>query len=272
MLLVAFFLGTQLLRWKPLLLVLFSQIVGVGWLVQTGLWATGALTAYMSLRRRRRMKRAPAEVTTIDFAGLALRAAIWTIVVLAALHRLGINVSAVVTGLGIGGIVVALAAQSVLKDLLASLSILLDRPFGVGDVLGVDEFRGSVEKVALKTTRMRSRPDGQLILSNTDLLASRIRNFGRMTERRVAFTVGIRSRLLRAVADTAVFMDIQERIDLRVFVGFAEHGIRFAYPTQTLYLAETHGPPESPALQGPEAAEYYAPAPARPRRPAAVDD
>src|SRR5690606_4440431 len=98
---------------------------------------------------------------------------------------------ALVAGLGIGGIAVALAAQSVLADLLASLSIVLDRPFVVGDVLGIDDFNGSVEKVGLKTTRMRSQSGEELIFSNTDLLASRIRNYGRMVERRVAFTVGV---------------------------------------------------------------------------------
>lgn len=280
LLLVALFVGAQLLEWKPLLLGLFSRAAAVGWLLQVGLWCTGALRAYLDLRRERRLKDDPAEVATIDFTGFVMRAAVWTIVLLTAFDNLGINVSALVAGLGIGGIAVALAAQSVLADLLASLSIVLDRPFVVGDVLGIDDFNGSVEKVGLKTTRMRSQSGEELIFSNTDLLASRIRNYGRMVERRVAFTVGVTYQTpaskLRSIPGTlrsaieaerdvrferahfqgygdfallfeavyhvlspdfALHMDIRERINLSIFERFSESGIQFAYPTQTLYVA-----------------------------------
>lgn len=280
LLLVALFVGAQLLEWKPLLLGLFSRAAAVGWLVQVGLWCTGALRAYLDVRRERRLRDDPAEVATIDFTGFVLRTAVWTIVLLTAFDNLGINVSALVAGLGIGGIAVALAAQSVLADLLASLSIVLDRPFVVGDVLGIDDFNGSVEKVGLKTTRMRSQSGEELIFSNTDLLASRIRNYGRMVERRVAFTVGVTYQTpaskLRSIPGTlrsaieaernvrferahfqgygdfallfeavyhvlspdfALHMDIRERINLSIFERFGESGIQFAYPTQTLYVA-----------------------------------
>lgn len=280
LLLVALFVGAQLLEWKPLLLGLFSRAAAVGWLVQVGLWCTGALRAYLDVRRERRLRDDPAEVATIDFTGFVLRTAVWTVVLLTAFDNLGINVSALVAGLGIGGIAVALAAQSVLADLLASLSIVLDRPFVVGDVLGIDDFNGSVEKVGLKTTRMRSQSGEELIFSNTDLLASRIRNYGRMVERRVAFTVGVTYQTpaskLRSIPGTlrsaieaernvrferahfqgygdfallfeavyhvlspdfALHMDIRERINLSIFERFGESGIQFAYPTQTLYVA-----------------------------------
>jgi small-conductance mechanosensitive channel len=96
-----------------------------------------------------------------------------------------------VAGLGVGGIAVALAAQNILGDLFASLSIVLDRPFVLGDFLIVDDLMGSVEEIGLKTTRVRSLSGEQLVFSNTDLLNSRIRNYGRMFERRVVFQLGV---------------------------------------------------------------------------------
>jgi small-conductance mechanosensitive channel len=99
--------------------------------------------------------------------------AIWSLVLLVALDNLGIDVTALVAGLGIGGIAVALAAQNVLGDLFASLSITFDKPFLVGDFLIVDDHLGSVEDIGVKSTRLRSLSGEQIILSNADLLKSR---------------------------------------------------------------------------------------------------
>jgi len=94
-----------------------------------------------------------------------------------------------VAGLGVGGIAVALALQNILGDVFASMSILLDKPFVTGDFITVDELMGTVEHVGLKTTRLRSLSGEQLVFANSDLLKSRIRNYQRMEERRVAFAV-----------------------------------------------------------------------------------
>jgi small-conductance mechanosensitive channel len=103
----------------------------------------------------------------------------------------GVNLTALVASLGVGGIAVALALQNILADLFASLTISLDKPFLLGDFIKVDGFLGVVEKVGLKTTRIRSLAGEQLIFSNNDLLSSRIQNYKRMQERRVAFTIGV---------------------------------------------------------------------------------
>jgi small-conductance mechanosensitive channel len=110
---------------------------------------------------------------------------------LLALDNLGFDITALVAGLGIGGIAVALAVQSVLGDLFASLSIVLDKPFVIGDFIIVDQYLGTVEHVGLKTTRIRSLSGEQVIFSNSDLLTSRVRNFKRMYERRIVFEVGV---------------------------------------------------------------------------------
>ena len=187
-----------------------------------------------------------------------------------------------VAGLGVGGIAVALATQNILGDLFASLSIVLDKPFVIGDFLIVGDFMGSVEYVGLKTTRLRSLSGEQLVFSNTDLLGSRIRNYGRMYERRVVFKLGVtyqtpREKLSRIPAiireaietqdnsrfdrshfqaygdfslnfesvyyigspDYNLYMDVQQAVNLRIHERFEEESIEFAYPTQTLFVAQT---------------------------------
>jgi small-conductance mechanosensitive channel len=103
----------------------------------------------------------------------------------------GVEVDALIASLGIGSVAVALAVQNILGDLFASLSIALDQPFVVGDFVTVDEYGGTVEHIGLKSTRVRSLTGDQLVFSNSDLLGSRIRNYGRMEERRVSFALGV---------------------------------------------------------------------------------
>lgn len=122
---------------------------------------------------------------------LAFRTAIWALVVLLALDNLGIDITALVTGLGIGGIAAALAINNILGDLFASLSIILDDPFEVGDFIIVGDLMGTVEKIGIKSTRVRSLTGEQIVFANADLLGSRIRNYKRMQERRVVFPLGI---------------------------------------------------------------------------------
>lgn len=116
---------------------------------------------------------------------------LYACVVLLALDNMGVDVTALVAGLGIGGIAVALALQNVLSDLFASLSITLDKPFVVGDFIVVGTEVGTIERIGIKTTRVRSLSGEQLVFSNNDLLTARIRNFKRMQERRIVFQFGV---------------------------------------------------------------------------------
>ncbi|MDP4645196.1 MAG: mechanosensitive ion channel family protein [Opitutales bacterium] len=119
------------------------------------------------------------------------RLIIWAIALLLVVDNLGYDVTALVAGLGITGIAVALALQNILGDLFASLSIVLDKPFVIGDFIIVGDLLGVVERIGLKTTRVRSLSGEQLIFSNSDLLSSRVRNFKQMQERRIAFSIGV---------------------------------------------------------------------------------
>jgi small-conductance mechanosensitive channel len=189
--LIALYVASRLLapgRWTVTLL---PQIATIGLVLQLGLWATAALTTFLTLRRARQLAADPSTVAAMDLVGFLLRLVVWAAVLLLLLDNLGVNITTLIAGLGVGGIAVALAAQSVLGDLFASLSIVLDKPFVVGDFIAVADFMGSVEHVGLKTTRLRSLSGEQVVFSNTDLLGSRIRNYGRMYERRVVSSIGV---------------------------------------------------------------------------------
>lgn len=114
-----------------------------------------------------------------------------TILLLLVLANLNVEITPLITGLGIGGIAIALAAQSILGDLFASLSILFDKPFQVGDFIVVGDMSGTVEKIGVKSTLVRSISGEQIVFRNTDLLGSRIRNFQRLEERRIVFTINL---------------------------------------------------------------------------------
>ncbi|MFC1807301.1 mechanosensitive ion channel family protein [Candidatus Omnitrophota bacterium] len=120
-----------------------------------------------------------------------IRIIVWALAVVFFLDNLGFKISAVIAGLGVGGIAIALAAQAVLGDLFSYFSILFDRPFEIGDFIIMDDYLGAVEYIGIKTTRIRSLGGEQLIFSNTDLTNSRVRNYKRMEQRRVLFKLGV---------------------------------------------------------------------------------
>ncbi len=117
--------------------------------------------------------------------------AISVVSVVVILENLGVNVSALMAGLGIGGIAIGLAAQGVFRDLFSSMSIILDKPFQTGDFIIAGTTMGTVERIGLQNTRIRSLSGEQLVVSNTDLVSSRVQNYKRMFERRVVFSIGV---------------------------------------------------------------------------------
>lgn len=280
----AFFVGSRIWSLPEYADLQIGRVFMIATLLQTGIWAVKGLLKVIDIRRENELEDNPGAVAAMDVLSFVARVGVWSVVILVMLDNLGVNVTTLVAGLGVGGIAVALAAQNILGDLFASLSIVLDKPFVVGDFLSVGEFLGSVEKVGIKTTRVRSLSGEQLIFANNDLLNSRIRNYGRMFERRVVFSIGVTyqttAEQLRAVQeilrdaieaqekvrfdrahfqkygdfalifeivyfvlspDYNAYMDIQQAINLTIFERFAENGIEFAYPTQTLYLSQTAG-------------------------------
>lgn len=188
---VALFAGSLLLVVPVRVAEIVRQATVFTLLLQIGVWGGVAIRTYVERYAARRLAHDAASVTTVRAVGFLATMALGAVLVLMALANLGINITALVAGLGIGGIAIALALQNILGDLFASLSIVLDKPFVENDFIVVGEMKGTVENVGLKTTRLRSLSGEQLVISNSDLLSSRIRNFKRMSERRVALSVGV---------------------------------------------------------------------------------
>jgi small-conductance mechanosensitive channel len=160
--------------------------------LEVGILATAALRFW--LREQQAANAGPEgrpEVPTLTIVDFVARVLIWLLVGLVALDNLGVNITALLTGLGIGGIAVALAVQNVLGDLFASLSIALDKPFLPGDSIELDNVVGTVEHIGIKSTRIRSVNGELVVVSNADLLKSRVRNYGRAAERRKLFQLCI---------------------------------------------------------------------------------
>jgi small-conductance mechanosensitive channel len=170
---------------------LINTLTVLAIILQGGVWGTRAIAFFLNRTLKGRMEEDPAGATMVTPTIFLIRLVVWSLVLLLVLDNLGVDVTALVTGLGIGGIAIALALQTILGDLFASLSIVLDKPFVLGDFVVINEFAGTVEHVGLKTTRVRSLSGEQIVFSNSDLLNSRIRNFKRMFERRILFTVGV---------------------------------------------------------------------------------
>jgi small-conductance mechanosensitive channel len=187
---VALFFAEKWLELPPKADRIFEAIIVAGIAVQLALWAAAALRFGLE-HHYRGTGNEPGSSPAIGVLLFGGQLVIWAVFVLLALDNLGINITALVAGLGIGGIAIALAVQTLLGDLLGSLSIAMDKPFMIGDALRIDDIEGTVEHIGIKSTRLRSVTGEQVILSNADVLKSRVRNLGRMPERRVLFRLQI---------------------------------------------------------------------------------
>jgi small-conductance mechanosensitive channel len=231
---VGAYLGARTLEFPEELWVAFTRVIVVIGLIQSGLWVGALVRSLLETYRREQLADDPAAATTVGAMTFLLRLAVWAVVLVLALDNLGVDITALITGLGIGGIAIALAVQNVLGDLFASLSIVLDKPFVIGDTLAIDEHIGKVEHVGLKSTRIRSLAGEQLVFSNSDLLKSRIRNFGRLFERRMVFTIGVtyqtaRNKLERIPTMLREIIERQERtrFDRAHFRTYADSSLNF---------------------------------------------
>jgi small-conductance mechanosensitive channel len=159
--------------------------------LQAVFWGLAAIRSWSKNYLQEKVESDQSSTAAIGLLSTAIQAGFIVVVLLFALSNLGIDIMALVAGLGVGGIAVALAAQNILGDLLASLSIVLDKPFLIGDFIVVEDKSGTVENIGIKTTRVRSLSGEQVVFSNKDLLENRVQNFKRMWERRVVQKVGV---------------------------------------------------------------------------------
>jgi small-conductance mechanosensitive channel len=187
LLILALYLAEQILTLPAKVDRVFDIVIIVGAWIQVGIWATAALRFLI----QRRSGTDPGAATSISILMFVAQLLLWAVLVLLALDNLGVNITALVAGLGVGGIAVALAVQTLLGDLFGSLSIAFDKPFAVGDFLKIDDIEGTVEHIGLKSTRLRSVTGEQIVIANADVLKSRVRNLGRMAERRMLFKLQV---------------------------------------------------------------------------------
>jgi len=207
-------------------------IVTLVTLLQIAWWGHGMMRFWVRRVIARRTESDIGSVTAIRTFGTIGLVALWVVILLAVIATLGIDVTALVAGLGIGGIAIALAVQNIVGDLFASVSIIVDKPFIVGDFIQVEDLLGSVQHIGLKTTRLNSLSGEQLIFGNGDLLKSRIHNYKRMSERRVVFTIrveyGTAQELVEKIPDmirTAIKSQSPVRLDRAHFKEYGESGL-----------------------------------------------
>jgi small-conductance mechanosensitive channel len=188
---IAFRAATHLLvmqdELKP---YLHDMVMLVVWM-QVGLWGRGLVLFGIKQMVRSKPADDPARTMGAAVLGFIGQFIIWAVALLMFLESTGKSVTTLIASLGVGGIAIALAAQNILGDLFASITILLDKPFVVGDSIALGDFQGSVEHIGIKTTRLRSVNGEQIVIGNQDLVSSRLRNFKRLVERRCQFTIGV---------------------------------------------------------------------------------
>lgn len=127
----------------------------------------------------------------ITLVGKIAKGILWVMGILLILSNLGFNITSLIAGLGIGGIAIALALQNILGDLFSSFAIYFDKPFVVGDYISLGEHKGSVERIGIKTTRLRGPQGEEISISNQELTSARVKNFKKMEQRRIAFSFGV---------------------------------------------------------------------------------
>lgn len=216
------------------LLPVLNGGVAIAVLLQAGLWGNRAIVRGLEHALRRPHATDAAGSYTLRIGGFVARVVLWSVLVLMILDNLGFDITTLVASLGIGGVAVALAVQNILGDVFASLSIALDKPFEIGDFVIVDDFLGTVERVGIKTTRLRSLSGEQIVIANADLLNSRIRNYKRMNERRVLFRFGVvyqtpleKLRTIPETVRTIIATTPQTRFDRAHFKEYGDSALVF---------------------------------------------
>lgn len=188
---LAMYLGSLALELSPGLDRTLHRLYFVVFFIQVGLWGNHIIGFSISHVLTKARREDPSRAAIIALTSFVARVAIWSVVVLVLLDNFGVKVGSAIAGLGIGGIAVGLALQSVLRDAFASVAIIMDKPFEVGDFVIVDDLAGTVEHIGVKTTRVRSLNGEELVFGNDQLLSTRIRNYKTLKERRVLFQFGL---------------------------------------------------------------------------------
>jgi small-conductance mechanosensitive channel len=216
------------------LLRLVDNLFTIALAVQGALWLRELVLGLVRRRADANPEDARAVGSAIGVITVLVNVVVWLLAAILILDNLGVNVTALVAGLGVGGIAIGLAAQGIFSDLFAALAILFDRPFRVGDVISYGTSTGTVEHIGLKTTRIRSLSGEQLVMANTKLLDQQVANLRRIEERRVVLNFGIVYQTPPDVLDALpghlqaiVAAQSDCRFDRAAFTGFGPSSLDF---------------------------------------------
>lgn len=216
-------------KWETRLEHLSFLIIGI----QIAVWLSKGITIWAAMKSAEKDGDAPNPVITSMLSGI-FKAAVWSILLLTVLSNVGVNITAFVASLGIGGVAVALALQNILSDLFASLAIGLDKPFVIGDFVVFGDVTGTIERVGLKTTHIRSISGEQIVCGNTELLKNTIHNYKRMAERRVVFKFGVTYdtdvnalEKIPGIVKAAIELSKDTRFDRAHFNAFGDSSLDF---------------------------------------------
>ncbi len=233
LLIVSFYPASHFVHISENVRAAHGQLLILALIFQAAMWANGIITFMVKVPEDATEKQ-QATARLLQSIGFLCRLGIWAVAGLFALANLGVEIGVLLAGGTVGGLAIAFAFQSILKDLFSSLSIILDKPFEVGDYLVVGDMSGTVERVGLQSTRMKSLTGEQLVFHNADLVSSRIRNYKHMKERRIAFTIGVTygtpSEQLAAIPGMVEkIIDLEEtaRFDRCHFKTFAASSLDF---------------------------------------------
>lgn len=189
---LSLYIGSRYLALQPDLEIVLRNILVAALLIQMAVWGNRLITPWLMQHLQQKYAHDPSMKTMVVAFGFISRLVLFSGVLLIGLQNMGVKIDALLAGLGVGGIAVALAVQSILGDLFASLSIVLDKPFLIGDFIILDNgMMGTVEHVGLKSTRIRSLTGEELVIANNDLLRTRIRNYRKMKDRMVNFILRV---------------------------------------------------------------------------------
>jgi len=230
---IAIFFGSKFLNlsgynFLPFRILMFAIFI------QAGIWSNVIFSK--GLKNWNQKNKNPSQHAAVVIVLWFGRFIIWATVLLLILDHLGIEAISLLAGLGVGGIAIALAMQKILGDLFASISIMLEKPFEIGDFVMVGDIRGTVESIGIKTTRIRSINGEQIVISNSDLLESRVNNFKRMAERRIIFNLNVSNQTskenIHAITEVVKnIIDSQEnvRFDRGHLKGFSPGSIDYEF-------------------------------------------
>ena len=202
--------------------------------VQVGLWAVAGLGVMLEQLVRGSTADRSALAGALSLVRTLARVVVWSLVAMVLLANLGVDITALLAGLGIGGIAIGLAAQGIFADLFASLSIVIDRPFVRGDFVVFDDVMGTIDKVGIKSTRIRSLSGEEVVISNAKLLGATIRNYQLLRQRRVTLAFGVVYRTpieqvkeIPELIKRAVEAQPMARFDRAHFKAFGESAFEF---------------------------------------------